>query len=294
MRLCLACERPFAADTWRCPACGFEPATVDGLPAFAPDRAADDEAFRGEAFAELAELELRHWWFAARSRLIVWALREYFPGARTILDAGCGTGAVLEAVGAAAPGLERSGGELLARGLAGAARRLGDAVALVQMDAARIPFAEEFDVVGAFDVIEHIDDDEAALRSLHRALRPGGGLLLTVPQHPRLWTDADAYGGHRRRYTRADLAGKLVRAGFDPVRITSFVSLLLPLMATARIRSRAPTTPSEALAELRRADRLGGPLARVMAVERRMIAAGANLPWGGSLLAVARRAGNGR
>src|SRR4051812_17616355 len=290
MRLCLACDRPFTADGWRCTHCGHAPATLDGRPAFAPELAEDDAAFRGEAFEELAELEGRHWWFASRTRLIAWALHHYFPEARTFFEAGCGDGVVLEALGRSMPSMHRSGGELLARGLAVAGRRLGD-VALYQVDATRLPFADEFDVVGAFDVIEHIDDDEGALRSFHRALRPGGGLLLTVPQHPWLWTEADAYGGHKRRYTRRDLAAKLARTGFEPKRITSYVSLLLPLMVVSRARTMAPSTPSEALSELRRSERWGPMLARIMTAERALVRAGVSLPVGGSLLAVARRIG---
>ncbi|HWT25962.1 MAG TPA: class I SAM-dependent methyltransferase, partial [Solirubrobacteraceae bacterium] len=248
----------------------------------------DDGAFRGGAFAELAELEERHWWFRARTELIGWALRTYFPAARSFFDAGCGTGSVLDALGRAAPALRRSGGELLAAGLESAARRLGS-VPLCQVDATRLPFAEEFDVVGAFDVIEHIEDDEAALRSFRRALRPRGGLLLTVPQHAWLWTDADEFGGHRRRYARADLAAKLGRTGFEVVRMTSFVTLLLPLMVASRALARAPRSASEALGELRRAGRLGPLPGAAMRVERRLIRAGLDLPWGGSLLVVARR-----
>jgi SAM-dependent methyltransferase len=289
MRLCLACDQPFDADGWRCPQCGNEPATLAGRPAFAPELAEDDAAFRGEAFEELAELEGRHWWFRSRTRLIAWALQRYFPAARTFFEAGCGDGVVLEALGRDMPSLRRSGGELLARGLSVAGRRLGDDVPLYQVDATRLPFAGEFDVVGAFDVIEHIDDDEAALRALHRALKPGGGLLITVPQHPWLWTDADAYGGHKRRYTRRELAAKLARTGFEPQRITSYVSLLLPLMVVSRARMTAPSTPSEALAELRRSERMGPMLTRIMTAERALISAGLSLPAGGSLLAVARR-----
>ena len=289
MRLCLACDRPFAADGWRCPQCGYVPATLAGRPAFAPELAEDDSAFRGQAFEELAALQSRHWWFTSRTRLIAWALQRYFPDARAFFEAGCGDGAVLEALGHTAPSMRRSGGELLASGLAVAGRRLGD-ITLYQVDATRLPFVGEFDVVGAFDVIEHIYDDEAALRAFHRALKPGGGLLLTVPQHPWLWTAADAYGGHKRRYSRRELAAKLERNGFELRRITSFVSLLLPLMVVSRVRATAPSTPSEALGELRGSQRLGLALAWIMTVERALVSAGVSLPVGGSLLAVARRA----
>src|SRR4029077_3111817 len=95
-------------------------------------------------------------------------------------------------------------------------------VPLYQADARRLPFDREFDAVGAFDVLEHIRQDDAALAQLYQAVRPGGGLLVTVPQHPRLWSTADEYARHERRYTRSGLMQKVADAGFVPVHITSF------------------------------------------------------------------------
>ena len=94
-----------------------------------------------------------------------------------------------------------------ARGLGGRGRRVPDA-ALMRMAARRIPFDGEFDVVGAFDVIEHIEDDRAVLREMHRAAVPGGGILLTVPQHPFLWSEFDRQARHVRRYTAPELREK--------------------------------------------------------------------------------------
>ena len=93
-------------------------------------------------------------------------------------------------------------------------------------------------MVGAFDVIEHISEDEEALAQLRRAVRPGGGVLVTVPQHPRLWSPADDYGEHKRRYRRRELVEKVSAAGLEIERITSFVSLLLPAMIASRFLDR--------------------------------------------------------
>ena len=117
-----------------------------------------------ESFDHLPAAEERSFWFRSRNELIVWALRRYFPDARSLLEVGCGTGFVL---GWHSRGASRScalvGAELFAAGLDVAAKRVPDAE-LLQMDARRIPFRNEFDVVGAFDVLEHIDEDEQALR----------------------------------------------------------------------------------------------------------------------------------
>lgn len=251
---------------------------------FAPDGAGDDDGIRPESFAELARVEARHFWFRARNRLLVWAIRKYFGGARSFLEVGCGTGFVLTGLHAAFPRLALAGCELKAAGLAFARTRVPD-VCLVQADACRVPFAEEFDVVGAFDVLEHLDDDETALRQIFRATRPGGGTVLTVPQHPALWSVVDERAFHRRRYRPADLLGKMRRTGFRIVRATSFVSVLLPIVWLSRLRQNRAVDDAEL--HVRRS--VNAMLERMLDAERMLIAAGVSLPVGASLLVIARR-----
>lgn len=288
MRLCLRCGTGFAGERWLCPQCGFEPSILAEFPAFAPELAHAEEGYDPAHFSALAELEARNFWFRARNRLIIWALGRYFPAARRFLEVGCGTGFVLAGVAAAFPGLDVAGSEVAADGLGFAARRVPSA-RLIQMDARHIPFSRDFDVVGAFDVIEHIEDDRAVLRALHEALVPGGGLLLTVPQHPALWSEYDVRARHIRRYRASELRDKLGEAGFDIVRMTSFVTLLLPIMAVLRLAHRAPAADYDPLDELRVAPWLNWALEKTLDVERALIRAGVSMPAGGSLLLVARR-----
>ena len=244
--------------------------------------------FEPEAFASLARLEEGSFWFQARNELIVWALSTYVPTASSFLEVGCGTGFVLRAIASARPGIRLTGSELFAEGLEHAAKRVPEAT-LVQLDARAMPFEEEFDAVGAFDVLEHVDDDGAALDGCRRALRRGGTLLATVPQHPWLWSGADDYAHHVRRYRRRELAAKLRGAGLEPIRMTSFVSLLLPLMAASRIAEQRSRRPYDPVGEHERSAGLRRPLQAVMRLEAALIHRGASLPAGGSLLAVAVR-----
>jgi SAM-dependent methyltransferase len=177
-------------------------------------------------------------------------LRRYFPTAKRFLEIGCGTGFVLSEIRHRFPDLSLSGSEVFSSGLALAEKRVPD-VELFQMDARRIPFQDEFDVIGAFDVLEHIDDDEAVISQMWRAARRGGGVLITVPQHPFLWSRADDYAFHKRRYTRREIAARIEGAGFSIVRITSFVSLLFPLMLVSRMKQRTATTVYDPSAEMR-------------------------------------------
>jgi SAM-dependent methyltransferase len=233
-------------------------------------------------------MEARHFWFRSRNRLIIWTLRKHFAGARSFLEIGCGTGFVLTEVRRSFPALAVSGSDAFTEGLGFAATRL-PGVPLFQMDATRIPFDAEFDAMGAFDVLEHIEDDRAALRAMRRAIREGGGVIVTVPQHPALWGPLDDYSCHRRRYTRRELVGKLTEAGFEILRVSSFVSLLLPLLLLSRWRQRRGRAAFDPHAEYRLASPVNAALGWVLAAERLGIAAGLSLPAGGSLLAVARR-----
>lgn len=289
MRVCLACEARFAGhgDDWTCARCGGAPERLGRFPAFAPELAASDEGW-DSAFAErLARSETRHFWFRARNRLVAWALERYFPAAESLLEVGCGSGVVLAALRAHRPVLRLAGSDLYREGLELARERVPDAT-LVQMDARRVPFEAEFDVVGAFDVLEHVEDDGAVLAGLRRAVRPGGGLLVTVPAHPRLWSVTDDYARHRRRYRRGELEAKLEGAGFRLLRSSGFVSLLLPAVLLSRRRLPRAVEDFDPSMQLDLDPRVNAALEAVMGLERALIRAGCSFPVGNSRLAVAR------
>jgi SAM-dependent methyltransferase len=239
-------------------------------------------------FEAIAAVESRSFWFRARNRLIVSTLRRHFPDAKSLLEVGSGTGFVLGALHEAFPDMRLVGTELFEEGLEIARRRLPD-VEFARLDAEELPYEAEFEVVGAFDVLEHLREDEAALAGMWRALRPKGGLLLLVPQHPRLWSEADEVAHHVRRYRRASLVAKVEAAGFEVVETSSFVSSLLPAMIVSRAVRRVRGRPYDPVSELRPGP-LNGIFERILDGERHLIERGLSLPAGGSLLVVARRA----
>lgn len=288
MKICISCGETFADKGWRCPLCFSSPQEVDGYLSFAPELARSDEGFQPHSFARLAQVEAGNFWFRSRNRLIIWALERFFPDARNFLEIGCGTGFVLSGVAAAIPQLEVSGSEVQSAGLNYAADRVKRAE-LFQMDARSIPFKGEFDVIGAFDVLEHIEEDEEVLVQMFRAVVPGGGIILTVPQHRFLWSQQDEYACHVRRYEAPELRHKVEQAGFEVKRETSFVSLLLPLMFLSRLSKRKPVENYDAIQELRISDRLNRILERVLDFERTLIRTGFIFPAGGSRLLVARK-----
>ena len=288
MKVCLACDYRFQAADWQCPRCGWFPELLHGYPAFAANLTARNDAYDATRFAQLAQVEAGSFWFRSRNRLLIWALQRYFPGARNFLELGCGTGFVLSGIHRAFPRLIVSGGDITVEGLRYANSRL-PAVSLFQMDARRIPFEAEFDLIGAFDVLEHVAEDSVVLSQMSRALKSDGGIMLTVPQHRFLWSYKDIYSCHKRRYSRKELVEKVERAGFTIIRTTSFVSFLLPLMLLSRLRQRKPKQNYDPTKELRVVGILNLLLEKVLDLERILIKHGFSLPVGGSLLVIAKR-----
>ena len=200
MKKCLACSATFSSSDSCCLVCGSGPEMQEGFLAYAPALAQGGGGFKAAYFTDLARLEAGHFWFRARNRLIIWALGKYCPEFRSFLEIGCGTGYVLSGIANAYPGAQLHGSEIFTAGLAFAAARQ-PTIDFMQMDGRCIPFAEEFDAIGAFDVLEHIEEDEQVLRQMHGALKSGGVILLTVPQHAWLWSPVDDYACHIRRYS---------------------------------------------------------------------------------------------
>lgn len=288
MKICLKCAKVFSSDGWICPACGYEPVRLNDIEVHAPEFVNAGGGFKAVYFSELAQLESSNFWFQARNELILWALRKYQPNASTFLEVGCGTGFVLSGIARAYPKLALSGSEIFLAGLSHAAERVPSAH-FMQMDARRVPFVEEFDAIGAFDVLEHIEEDETVLAQLHCAIKPGGVLLLTVPQHPWLWSASDEYACHVRRYTRAEIEQKVLTAGFELLRSSSFVTSLLPTMMLSRVLQKQKTKDFDPAGELKINAVLNKTFYALMMLELAGIRFGMNYPVGGSRLVVARK-----
>ncbi len=229
------------------------------------------------------EEDRRHWYFIGRLAVLRACLRRVLPPRRArILEIGCGSGNVLETLGefGETVGMETSP-ELIA-----AARAAG-------LDVRRGTLPEDLvvpdgwaDVVLMLDVIEHVDDDVAALATGYRALAPGGRLIVTVPAYPWLWSGHDVALGHRRRYSARRLRSAVERAGFRVAHQSYFNTALFPMIALVRIGKRLRGASGH---DLRRPpDRVNRLLAAVFALERFVVPRG-SLPFGASLLLVARR-----
>ena len=249
--------------------------------------------FNKDTFKRLFEAEEKSFWFTNRNNLILYYLKKYFPCMKKYLEIGCGTGFVLSAVSKAFPECTVYGAELFAEGLVYARERVPHAN-LIQLDATNMTSSEEYDCFGAFDVLEHIPEDEKVMKNLHAALSCsdvtcGRGGVITVPQHMFMWSAADDNACHVRRFSQKELRIKLENAGFQVVRMTGFVSLLFPFMMVSRLMGKGKDTENAGKAELHLPAWMNVIFSLVMNIEFFLIRIGVSFPFGGSIIAVVKK-----
>jgi len=239
-------------------------------------------------YLEMAAVEARHWWFTGRRRIIAQEIgRRLLPApgvARRVLEVGSGTGGNLE--------LLKTFGDVEAVEPSAMARGLAERTPGVRMHDGGLPdrmpdFPDGFDLIAAFDVIEHVDEDAASIRALAGLLRPGGLIAVTVPACASLWSRHDERHHHKRRYSRQGLKDLFSQPRLEIIRLTYFNSLLFPVAASVRLAERA------GLIESAGADRLPPPavnglLAGIFGAEAGLLRF-LSPPFGLSLLLIARK-----
>lgn len=212
-----------------------------------------------------------YWWYVARGRFLRLVLQPYVTKAERVLDVGSADGPSA----AWLPG--RIALDIDPRGL-----RNGDVCA----SADTMPFADEtFDVVSAFDVIEHFPADRTILLELWRVLKPGGVLLIAVPAYQWAWSAFDVRSGHYRRYTRHSLSAAVTAAGFSVQHTTYAFLLTLPFFVAARLMVKLGRSSGEI-------SELPGPLERLLLrlcrIEERLLRR-STLPAGSSVFLAATK-----
>ncbi|WP_374943812.1 class I SAM-dependent methyltransferase [Sphingomonas sp.] len=185
----------------------------------------------------MAEHDSTHWWYRARRDILRDYLKRYggLPKDARILEIGCGTGhnlAMLATFGAVEAIEIDEGSRAIAE------TRLGRSVGVAPLP--ELPGVERgaYDLVAVLDVVEHIDDDVAALTAMRSLLKPDGKILIAVPAHQWMWSAHDVVNHHHRRYSRKTLSAAILAAGLRPEKLRWFNSLLFPLAAAARIAGR--------------------------------------------------------
>jgi SAM-dependent methyltransferase len=235
------------------------------------------------AYRQMAELDQRHWWYRARREILSDLIRREaaLPKGSLILEVGCGTGHNFEMLGqfghVDAIELDDDSRSL-------AEQRLGRSISTSPLPAlAGIP-DRHYELIVALDVIEHIDDDKAAVAAIAGKLKPGGKFVMTVPAHPWMWSAHDTVNHHKRRYSKRALRDLIEGSPLRLDKISYFNSLLFPAAIAERLASKVRGKDTGDLALP--AAPLNAALERVFAVERHLVGR-VPLPPGLSLFAVA-------
>lgn len=227
-----------------------------------------------------------YWWYRARASLLRQVLDPHLTALDRVLDVGSADGPSVDWLRSRA---EHVALDMDPRGLVA-----GD----VCGSALRLPFADgAFDVVAAFDVIEHCEPESAALAELHRVIRPGGHLMMTVPAYDWAWTRHDEDNGHHRRYTRGRARRAVERSGLVVLRSTHLFAGTFPFFALQRLgdrlvmdRRRAELAPEEVVPLPQVSERVDALLTWLCAVDGRVLAR-RDLPFGSSVVVVAQKVG---
>jgi SAM-dependent methyltransferase len=188
-------------------------------------------------YDRMAEHDSTHWWYVARRDILAdYIARHVKPpkGAR-ILEIGCGTGHNLPMLGAFG---EVDAIEIDPAAAAIASQRLGKPVGSSPLPELTGVAEGQYDLIAVLDVIEHIDDDVAALRAMAKRLKPGGKILIAVPAHQWMWSAHDVVNHHKRRYSKATLTDALRKAGLGWSQLRWFNSLLFPAAIAARVAGK--------------------------------------------------------
>lgn len=238
-----------------------------------------------QTYRRMAEIQENHWWYEGRRKILASVIgRLGLPARADILEVGCGPGANLNMlkVFGIVTGVEPDDFSIIhARNVSGCRVEKG-----ILPDGLMV--RGPFDMIGAFDVIEHVDEDLESLKAIKDLLRTGGHAVFTVPAYQFLWSQHDVVNHHKRRYILPRFRELLTNAGFEVTFISYYNTLLFPLIAAVRMLKKflkIEDVPDEAMPRL---PFINTVLREIFAFERYMLKS-RPLPFGVSIIAVCRK-----
>ena len=263
-----------------------------------------EEEYDSRGFGVLFRMQRDHFWYRGRHRFLLHAVRRHLGGGRKgndglraiDLGGGCGGWVSTFLERAPVPVAEMALADSSASALEMAATVLPARVERHQVDLLQLPWRNRWDVVFLLDVLEHIPEDERAMREIAQALRPGGYLFVTTPAIPTFWTWNDTVVGHQRRYTKRDFRALGGACGLEVVGSHYFMFLLSFALIAQRwlLKPRkAELSAREAWEEVNKTHRvpprwLNATLGAVFALET-PLGQQVPFPWGTSILGVFRK-----
>lgn len=266
----------------------------EDIPCFI-DQSKLPDSFDPSSFAFLFQMEQRHFWHTGRKKIILDVLRRHIANLTDcrMLEIGCGNGNILAYL--KDNGVNIEGGDIFIDGLR-FCRQRSKSTHLYQLDIVSLPFQNSFEIIGIFDVLEHIENDMIALSEINSALIPGGSLILTVPAYQFLWSPFDKGVGHKRRYGTRDIRAKLENSGFIVKKMSFYVFFAFPIIAAIRLINKVLPDNNkkqkiETAMEANTIPVINGVFLGLLRLEM-ILMRYFNLPFGSSLLVLAEKKKN--
>lgn len=217
-----------------CNQCDFQGVIEDDALYFDTKVTEDHEDFNSNILDRIFEDEEKNFWHINRKAFIKRLFLKYVNKSDKIIEIGAGTGNVSKML--IDNDFNVAIGEMHKKGL-DYSKKYG-IKERYQFDLTKSPFKEHFEVVGLFDVLEHIEDEKGALLEIYQMLKPGGKVVITVPAHNWLWNRKDAVNYHKRRYNLKDIKKLFISLGYEIIEARNFFVFLIPFLFIRKIMNR--------------------------------------------------------
>lgn len=291
--VCPSCRQYLqpAADKLFCRQCNISYPIIDDIPSFISD-AILPTTFSFEISVFFEKVERRHFWHVSRRELIHMIIRDLLKdrnNSGSMIELGCGNGSVARYLEEKKISVEGGDGSLDCLRMC----RQKTKMALYHIDCNRTPFPDEtYDVVGAFDLLEHLENEDVALKEINRVCKKGGLAIITVPAKKCLWSNFDIFFGHKKRYEKEELAKAVTAAGFTIKRITYFMAIIFPIIWAMRCffgRKRYRKEEFWSNFQLTKTIPVLNEVILCITAIEKILLKKANLPFGASLICVAQK-----
>ncbi len=229
------------------------------------------------------EIQKKHWWFVTRKNIVLDTIDQYFKkdNDAKILDIGCGSGLMLNSL----KEIGQTYGMDMSDEAIKFSKEIFDGHVAQGSLPDQVPFEnEQFSLITALDIIEHIDRDVESLEAMYKLLVPEGKIIITVPAYMFLWTSFDEMNEHKRRYTLTELKRKLIQTGFTIEKISYYNTLLFPVVFVVRLLNKVFNRDSATDIEMPNSI-VNSTLAKIFGIEKYFLRL-LNLPFGVSVIAV--------
>lgn len=292
MLVCPFCKNEnltYSENEISCGVCSKKFPIDSGIPCFNTDYMYNSESFDSNLFSTLEGASDKHFWYLGRRLVIYNMIKSFYNKDMKMLEMGCGVGGVAKYLYHKEIDIEAS--DIYLNVLKMLKEKLD--IKCYQLDATNIPFEEQYDIIGIFDVLEHIDNDDNVLENINYALKKNGRIVITVPALKFLWSYCDNVAKHKRRYMKKMLKEKLEEVGFHVEKISYMFCFLSPIFILGRLAGNFFTKYSKQKVslvenELKIIPVLNTIFNYVMKIESYIIKH-VNLPFGTSLIVVARK-----